>query len=69
MKVCEVKNSMDAVIQQIKNSDEIDPDWKYDQEASRNALVNLIVLHGLPFSFVEYVGFRKVHCSILGSSQ
>uniref|UniRef100_A0ACD5WLU8 Uncharacterized protein n=1 Tax=Avena sativa TaxID=4498 RepID=A0ACD5WLU8_AVESA len=59
MKVCEVKSAMDGVIQQIKTSDEIDPDWKFDQEASRVELVKLIVLHGLPFSFVEYAGFRK----------
>ncbi|XP_051200332.1 zinc finger BED domain-containing protein RICESLEEPER 2 isoform X1 [Lolium perenne] len=64
LKVCEVKNSMDGVIQQIKTSDEIDPDWKFDQEAARSELVKLIVLHGLPFSFVEYYGFRKFCASL-----
>lgn len=59
LKLCEVKKSMDGVIEQIRTSDEIDPDWKFDQEAARIELVKLIVLHGLPFSFVEYAGFRK----------
>jgi hypothetical protein len=59
LKVCKVKESMDGVIQQIKTSDEIDHDSNLDQEAARNELVKLIVLHGLPFSFVEYAGFRK----------
>ena len=59
LKVCQVKKSMDGVIQQMKTSDEIEPGWEFDQEAARIELVKLIVLHGLPFSFVEYAGFRK----------
>ncbi|XP_047054529.1 zinc finger BED domain-containing protein RICESLEEPER 3-like [Lolium rigidum] len=64
LKVCEVKCSMDGLVQQMKNSDEIDPDWKFDQEIARSELVKLVVLHGLPFSFVEYVGFRKF-CAVV----
>nr|XP_051178170.1 uncharacterized protein LOC127292756 isoform X3 [Lolium perenne] len=64
LKVCEVKDSMDGVIKQIKTSDEIDPDWKFDQEAARIELVNLVVLHVLPFTFVEYAGFRKFCASL-----
>jgi hypothetical protein len=30
LKVFEVKDSVDGVIKQIKTSDEIDPDWKFD---------------------------------------
>jgi hypothetical protein len=59
-----MKDSMDGVIQQIRTSEEIDPDWRFDQQAARDALVRLIVLHGLPFSFVEYDGFRNF-CSSL----
>jgi hypothetical protein len=59
LKVCEMKDSMDGVIQQIRTSEEIDPDWRFDQQAARDALVRLIVLHGPPFSFVEYDGFRN----------
>jgi hypothetical protein len=55
---------MDGLVQQMKNSDEIDPDWKFDQEIARSELVKLVVLHGLPFSFVEYVGFRKF-CAVV----
>ncbi|XP_051228633.1 zinc finger BED domain-containing protein RICESLEEPER 2-like [Lolium perenne] len=64
LKVCEIKCSMDGLVQQMKNSDEIDPDWKFDQENARIELLNLVVLHGLPFSFVEYAGFRKF-CAVV----
>jgi hypothetical protein len=30
LKASEMKDSMDGVIQQIKTSEEIDPDWKFD---------------------------------------
>jgi hypothetical protein len=64
LKVCEVKDSMDGVIKQVKTSDEIDPDWKFDQEVARIELVNLVVFHVLPFTFVEYAGFRKFCASL-----
>jgi hypothetical protein len=32
--------------------------WVYDYEATRQTLVRMIVLHELPFSIVEYDGFR-----------
>ena len=51
---------MDGVIQQISTSDEVDPNWKFDQEAAKIELVQLVVLHGLPFSFVEYAGLKKI---------
>ncbi|KAM0916319.1 hypothetical protein ACQ4PT_010378 [Festuca glaucescens] len=38
LKVCEVKISMDGVMKQIKTSDEIVPDWEFDQEAVRSEL-------------------------------
>uniref|UniRef100_A0ACD5VDA3 Uncharacterized protein n=2 Tax=Avena sativa TaxID=4498 RepID=A0ACD5VDA3_AVESA len=64
LKVCKAKGSMDVVIQQIRTPDELYPDWKFDQGAARIELVKLIVLHGLPFSFVEYAGFRKFCASL-----
>jgi hypothetical protein len=64
LKVCEVRCSMDGVIKQIRTSEEIDPDWRFDQESARSLLVQLIILHGLPFSFVEYAGFRKFCASL-----
>jgi hypothetical protein len=42
--------SLDAVA--LKN-------WKFDQEVSREAMVNFIVLQELPFSLVEHEPFRK----------
>ena len=59
LKVCDVKLAMDGALEQIRTSDEVDPNWKFDQESSRYLLVNLVVSHGLPFTFVEYAGFRK----------
>jgi hypothetical protein len=55
---------MDGVIEKIRTSEEIDPDWRFDQKSARSRLVELIVLHGLPFSFVEYAGFRKFCASL-----
>ncbi|KAL4362779.1 hypothetical protein GQ457_04G027140 [Hibiscus cannabinus] len=33
--------------------------WKFDQEATRNALAQMIVIGEMPFKFVENEGFRK----------
>jgi len=33
--------------------------WIYDSDLARKALVRMIVLHELPFTFVEYDGFRE----------
>lgn len=33
--------------------------WKFDQEVSREAMVNFIVLQELPFSLVDHAPFRK----------
>nr|KAJ0201744.1 hypothetical protein LSAT_V11C600339970 [Lactuca sativa] len=32
--------------------------WKFDQNESRKALANMLVVDELPFSFVESAGFR-----------
>jgi hypothetical protein len=39
-------------------------DWKFDPDAARNELVKLIVMHGLPFSIVEYPKFRSFVASL-----
>ena len=33
--------------------------WKFEQEVCRRALVEMIILDELPFSFVEKEGFKK----------
>ena len=33
--------------------------WKFDQEVSREAMVNFIVLQELPFSLVEHAPFQR----------
>jgi hypothetical protein len=38
--------------------------WKFDPKKTRAELVRLIVLHELPFSFVEYEGFRSYSTSL-----
>lgn len=38
--------------------------WKFDVEKSQQELVRMIVLNELPFSTVEYDGFRKFVASL-----
>jgi hypothetical protein len=38
--------------------------WKFDKTVTRCELVRLVVLHELPFSFVEYDGFRSYSLSL-----
>jgi len=42
----------------VDGVEDILADWVYDYEATRESLVRMIVLHELPFSLVEYEGFR-----------
>ena len=50
---------MDGMVAKIRRDSAIDPEWKFDQGRARRALAKLIVLHELPFTFVEYPGFRS----------
>lgn len=50
---------MDGMVAKIRTDSAINLDWKFDQGRARRALVKLIVLHELPFTFVEYPGFRS----------
>ncbi|KAI3950564.1 hypothetical protein MKW92_032553 [Papaver armeniacum] len=34
--------------------------FKFNQEVTRDCIARMIILHELPFSFVEYIGFRRV---------
>jgi len=38
--------------------------WTFNQAQSRFELMMMIVLHELPFSLVEYVGFRRFVSSL-----
>jgi hypothetical protein len=38
--------------------------WKFDKTVTRCELVRLVVVHELPFSFVEYDGFRSYSLSL-----
>ncbi|XP_026428967.1 zinc finger BED domain-containing protein RICESLEEPER 1-like [Papaver somniferum] len=38
--------------------------FKFNQEATRDCIARMIILHELPFSFVEYIGFRRVLTSL-----
>ena len=50
---------MDGMVAKIRTDSAIDPEWKFDQGRARRALAKLIVQHELPFTFVEYPGFRS----------
>lgn len=39
-------------------------DWKFDPDVPRRELVRMVVLHELPFSLVEYDGFRSFVASL-----
>ncbi|KAI3836621.1 hypothetical protein MKW92_014969 [Papaver armeniacum] len=38
--------------------------FKFNQEVTRDCIARMIILHELPFSFVEYIGFRRVLTSL-----
>ncbi|KAI3894172.1 hypothetical protein MKX03_003729 [Papaver bracteatum] len=38
--------------------------FKFNQEVTRDCIARMIILHELPFSFVEYIGFRRVLSSL-----
>ncbi|XP_060212248.1 zinc finger BED domain-containing protein DAYSLEEPER-like [Lycium barbarum] len=41
------------------STDEHEPRWEFDQQLIRRALVEMIIIDELPFSFVEKEGFKK----------
>ncbi|KAI3966766.1 hypothetical protein MKW92_020641 [Papaver armeniacum] len=38
--------------------------FKFNQEVTRDCIARMIILHELPFSIVEYIGFRRVLTSL-----
>ncbi|MCL7027165.1 hypothetical protein MKW94_004814 [Papaver nudicaule] len=37
--------------------------FKFNQEVTRDCIARMIILHELPFLFVEYIGFKRVMTS------
>mgnify|MGYP005834540463 FL=1 len=60
---CEKRSDLHLYVEKMKSSVS-SPDasmlkqWNFDQETSRDFLARMIVMHELPFSRVEYSGFR-----------
>ena len=61
---CKVRSKVNEMVDRLQNSAtpvdrDILEDWIYDYDLARKALVRMIVLHELPFSIVDYEGFRE----------
>ena len=57
--VCEEKTKMDGMTSKILTDSAIDLEWKFDHGRPRRTRIKLIVLHKLPFLFVDYRGFKS----------
>jgi hypothetical protein len=67
--ICEPRLKMVDMVEKLKSSvpsteAALLSNWKFDSKKTRAELVRLIVLHELPFSFVEYEGFRSYSTSL-----
>ena len=62
--VCEERAKVNEFLDSVKSAmPQPDPNslekWNYDPERAHWELVRMIVVHQLPFSFMEYEGFRR----------
>lgn len=69
LKVCEMRIKMHDMVDKMHSSATspkgvVLKDWKFDPDVSRRELVRMVVLHELPFSLVEYDGFRSFVASL-----
>jgi hypothetical protein len=59
LNLCEPRLKMHAMVEKLQSSvlssdTAVLTNWKFDKTVTRCELVRLVVLHELPFSFVEY---------------
>ena len=64
LKRCKVRQSVMNIENQLKST-VMSPEgvalkeWRFSQDVSRRELGRMVLLHGMPFSVVEYDGFRR----------
>ena len=69
LKRCKVRQSVMNIENQLKST-VMSPEgvalkeWRFSQDVSRRELDRMISLHGMPFSVVEYDGFRRFVSSL-----
>ncbi|CAN6178839.1 unnamed protein product [Urochloa humidicola] len=69
LNVCEPRLKIHDMVKKLQSSvlsaeTSVLTNWQFDKTVTRCELVRLIVLHELPFSFVEYEGFRSYSLSL-----
>jgi hypothetical protein len=69
LNLCEPRLKMHAMVEKLESSvlssdTDVLINWKFDNKVTRCELIRLLVLHELPFSFVEYDGFRSYSLSL-----
>jgi len=69
LKRCKVRKSVTNMARHLRSA-VMSPEgvsldnWRFSQEVSRNELSQMISLHGLPLSIVDYEGFRRFVSSL-----
>jgi hypothetical protein len=68
LEICEPRLKMHDFVDKLQSlvttESAILTNWRFDPKLTRCELVRLIVLHELPFSFVEYEGFHSYSASL-----